>query len=66
MQYNFYKLSKDERYDFTFDFLLTFKKFCFQPIHLCIQSDELTISIGWIFVRATIRLTKWGTDETNS
>jgi hypothetical protein len=59
MQYNFYK-EISNRWTFSFDFLIDFKRFCFQPIHICIDpKDDFLFAVGFIFVRCVIRVEKW-------
>jgi hypothetical protein len=60
MQYNFYK-ELTNRWNFNFDFLLSWKKICIQPFHLCVDTEwhEYIISFGLVFVRFTFRLDGW-------
>ena len=58
MQYNFYK-ELNKYWTFSFDFLFSIKRLCIQPIHLCIEADKLQVSIGLLFIRASIRVEKW-------
>jgi hypothetical protein len=59
MQYNFFTESVSKRWSFEFHFLLSFKKICVQPVHVCLDSEELTLAIGLVFVRAVIRIEHW-------